>query len=329
MAGKKLIELRHVSKLFKVGGGLGLSSRGFIKAVDDVSFDLPAEEPNMTALVGESGSGKSTIARMILGLIDSTSGEIFYKDKNIKTILEKDPKTYRREVQGIFQDPYSVYNPFYRVERILQLAVRKFNLASKRDDETKLINETLKAIGLRPEDIIGRYPHQLSGGERQRLMLARILILKPNLIVADEPVSMLDASLRAVFLDILKTFKNKLGISCIYITHDLNIANYASDRIMVLCRGNIIEKGDSKALVKEPLHPYAKLLVQSIPIPDPNKRWSDKLEFKVANLAETQSTADACVFCPRCPYAMDICAKEKPSMKDHGTNHDVACFLYK
>jgi len=312
-----------------VGGGLGLTRRSaFIKAVDEVSFALHGDEPEITALVGESGSGKTTIARMIPGLISPTSGKILYKGENLKTILKEDPKTYRREVQCIFQDPYSAYNPFYRVERILQLAIRKFNLTTNKNDEIKLINETLKAIGLRPEDIIGRYPHQLSGGERQRLMLARMLLLRPNLIVADEPVSMLDVSLRAIFLDKLKEFKNEYGISCLYITHDLNIAYYAADKIMVLCLGNMVEKGDTKGVVANPLHPYTKLLIKSIPIPNPRERWKDRLEYKAAEFTEIKRAGQGCVFHPRCPHAMDICAKEKPQLKSFESSHQVACFLY-
>ena len=260
---KALLELKNVTRIFKIGGGLGVLGGTFIKAVDGVSFSLPREKPKITALVGESGSGKTTIARMILGLLNPSSGEILYKGKNVSTLLKEDPKTFRREVQAIFQDPYSVYNPFYRVERVLRLAIRKFKLASNKNDERNLIVESLKAVGLRPNDILGRYPHQLSGGERQRLMLARILLLKPNLIIADEPVSMLDVSLRAAFLGELKKFKNEYGVSCLYITHDLNIAHYISDDVLVLNRGKIVEKGDKKAVIEDPLHPYTCLLYTS------------------------------------------------------------------
>lgn len=325
---KPLLELKNLTKVFGIGGGLGIVGGTFIKAVDGVSFALSGEKSNITALAGESGSGKTTIARMMLGFINPTSGEVLYKGEEVSTILKQDPKTYRREVQGIFQDPYSVFNPFYRVERVLKLAVRKFKLASNKNDEHNLIDEALEAIGLIPSDIIGRYPHQLSGGERQRVMLARILLLKPNLVIADEPVSMIDVSLRAIFLDELKKFKNKYGISCLYITHDLNIAHYIADNMVVLCLGNVVEKGDTETVVKDPLHPYTKLLITSIPIPNPHKKWKNKLEYEAANLAEIKKGGQGCVFYPRCPYAIDICAKEKPPIKKHKANHDVACFLY-
>jgi len=327
MTYKPLLELIEVTKLFRVGGGLGLTGAQFIKAVDHVSFTLGGEA-KVSALVGESGSGKSTIANMILGLIPNTSGEILFKRKAIQYYLKYEPEKFRREVQGIFQDPYSVYNPFYRVERVLQVPIRKFKLALNKAEEYKMIVDSLESIGLRPSDIIGRYPHQLSGGERQRLMLARILLLRPSLIIADEPVSMLDASLRAIFLDQIRKFKVEHNISCLYITHDLNIANYIADDITVLCLGNIVEKGKTREVIKNPKHPYTQTLIDSIPIPDPHKRWKDKMKTKVATLAELTRKEQGCVFQPRCPYAMDVCAKVNPSLKEVEKDHQVACFLY-
>lgn len=325
MNSELLLQLNGVTKIFSIGGGLGVVSGRKIKAVNNVSFTIPAKKPTIQALVGESGSGKTTIARMILGLTIPTSGQILYNGQDIFYLLKKDRIRYRKEVQPIFQDPYNVYNPIYHVDRVLNMLVRKFNLAGKKERK-KLIEESLKEIGLRPNDVLGRYPHQLSGGERQRLMLARILLLKPKLILADEPLSMVDVSLRAMFLDNLIEYKEKLGISSLYITHDLNIAHYVSDKIMVLTRGEIVESGSTDLVVQKPLHPYTKVLVESIPIPDPDNRWEKKAEVKETYFREVTDD-NQCIYYNKCPFAMDLCKKEKPPMMKM-KNQEVACFLY-
>jgi len=322
MSESYLLEVKNLTKIFTAGIRGGRS----VKAVDGVSFNLPGDKPHITALVGESGSGKTTILRMILGFIKPTSGEILYKGKNIFNLLRKDPKTYRREVQVIFQDPYSIYNPFYKVDRVLEIIVKKFNLAQNRNSRS-LIEDTMRSIGLRPQDVMGRYPHQISGGERQRLMLARILLMKPRLVLADEPVSMIDVSLRAIFLDALLDFKKKYGISSLYVTHDFNVAHYIADDAIVLCNGNVVEKGPMTKIVKEPLHPYTKILIDSIPRPDPTKRWKEEIELKIENL-ENQTSPNACIFYGRCPYASNDCADKRPSLVKVGNDREVACFQY-
>lgn len=325
--GLPLLEFRNVTKEFKVGG---VFSRGrVIKALDDVSFEIPSDKPIVLAIVGESGSGKTTIARLILGLIRPTRGSVLYKGRSVGEWLKTDSTTFRREVQPIFQDPYSIYNPYYRVDRVLYKAVKKFNLASSSEDARKLIVESLEAVGLRPRDVLGRYPHQLSGGERQRLMLARILLLKPKLLIADEPVSMIDASLRAIFLNDMLKLKNELNMSTIFITHDLNIASYIADQIIVLLHGSIIEKGSLNQVLNNPLHPYTRLLMESIPIPDPSMKWKGITEHEVraATLAEVKKEI-GCKFYYRCPYAMPICEKSNPPPIEVERNHHVSCFLY-
>ncbi|MDH5794833.1 MAG: dipeptide/oligopeptide/nickel ABC transporter ATP-binding protein, partial [Candidatus Bathyarchaeota archaeon] len=228
---QSLLELENITKVFKIGGGLGLMGRRSIKALKDVSFAISGRNPIITTLVGESGSGKSTIAKLVMGLLEPTQGQILYKGRDVRLWLKNDRMTYRREVQMIFQDPYSVYNPFYRVERVAHLVVRNFGLASSSSEARNLVAESMEAMGLRPEDLLGRFPHQLSGGERQRLMLSRIFLMKPSLVVADEPVSMIDVSLRSIFLDNLLDLKKRLEMSCLYITHDLNIAHYVGDEM--------------------------------------------------------------------------------------------------
>ncbi len=321
-----LLELREVTKVFRTSGVLGLGSR-LIRAVDRVSFSIPEGKPVVTALVGESGSGKSTIARMILGLETPTSGEILYRGRSIERWLREDPYTYRREVQVVFQDPYSVYNSFYRVERVLYMAVRKFGLASSREEARKMIVEAMERLGLRPQDVLGRYPHQLSGGERQRLMLVRALLIKPRLLVADEPVSMIDASLRAIFLENLLQLKEELGMSCLYITHDLNIANYVADDILVICNGCLVETGPAREVFEDPLHPYTKVLVGSVPVPDPRRRWRERLRLEVESFRELR-VERGCPFQYRCPHVTDVCREKLPPLAEVRSGRRVRCWLF-
>ena len=322
MSATPLLQVNHLSKVFTTGT---LAKRQ-IRAVDDVSFEIMGEKPQITALVGESGSGKSTILRTILGFVKPTSGEVLYKGRSVFELLKKDRKTFRKEVQVIFQDPYSIYNPFYRVDRVLELVMKNFNLDPGKDREA-LIEESLRKVGIRPEELLGRYPHQISGGERQRLMLARILLIKPRLLLADEPVSMIDASLRAIFLDILLDIKKKYEISSIYVTHDFNVAHYIADDVVVLCNGNVVEKGTIDEIVSKPLHPYTKNLINSIPIPDPTNRWKDKIELKVTDLKSRIKT-HGCIYYNKCPGVCEGCADKKPVLKKVGNEREVACFKY-
>jgi len=323
-----LLEAKNLTKVYRIGGGFGLLSGRTVKAIDSVSFQIPSDKPKIIALVGESGSGKSTIAKIILGLLQPTSGEVLYKGRNISEWLKKNKLEYYREVQSIFQDPYGIYNPFYRVERVLELAVKKFKLASNKEDARKLILKAMEDVGLRPEDILGRYPHQLSGGERQRLMLARILLVKPNLIIADEPISMIDVSLRAMFLNDLISFKDKYNISSLFITHDLNVASYVADDILVLCHGRIVEEGPKDEVIKEPLHPYTKLLMDSVPVPDPTKRWKERLDLTSIESFKKLKVEKGCAYFARCPFASEKCGNEVPPLLEIKTGRKVACFLY-
>ena len=274
-AATPLVEMRNLNKVF--GGGGALSKRS-VTALDSFSYSVQSAPATITAIVGESGSGKSTMANLLLGLERPSSGEVIYKGKNIWKFSRSEWRTFRREVQAIFQDPYGVYNSFYKVDHVLETPVRKFKMASSNDEAQKLIEEALLAVGLRPQDTLGRYPHQLSGGQRQRTMIARTLLLRPRIIVADEPVSMVDASLRVTILASLLKLKNEFGISLVYITHDLATAYQISDHIIVLNKGKVVEEGDPELVVKNPQHPYTKLLIASIPQADPTKQWGDGLD---------------------------------------------------
>ena len=323
-------DLLVVENLCQIFGG-----RNPTYAVDDVSFQIPAE-PTIVSLVGESGSGKSTIARIILGLLQPTAGRVLYEGTDISTTGREWNRKFRSEVQAVFQDPYSVYNPVYKAERVLKLIIRKFGLAKSRAEAQALMEGALRAVDLRPEEVLDRHPHQLSGGQRQRLMLARVYLMRPRLIVADEPVSMIDAGMRASFLNILQDFRDEQGVSTLFITHDLSTAMYLGGEIIVLYQGRIMEQGETRAVMKTPLHPYAQLLISSIPTPDPRRRWEEDLSS--APLAEIGvskvHSRERCLFADRCPQVMDRCWGTRPALAPPSADdadsrrRDVACHLY-
>jgi ABC-type oligopeptide transport system ATPase subunit len=265
-----LLEARNITKVF--GGGVW--SKGTTVALRNFSLTVEEEHPTIIAVVGESGSGKTTMGRILLGLERPTEGTILYRGKEVAQLTRDEARRFRQEVQAIFQDPFGVFNSFYKIDHVLTMPLAKFGLARNPQQQRALIEEALRAVGLRPADTLGRYPNQLSGGQRQRIMVARALLLRPKLIVADEPVSMIDASLRVSILKNLLQLKQDFGISILYITHDLTTAYQISDSIIVLYRGAVVEQGDVE-LVKDPQHPYTKLLVSSIPVPDPNRRWEE------------------------------------------------------
>ena len=321
-----LVEIKNASKVF----GTGWFSRKTV-ALRDFSMSVDEDSPTITALVGESGSGKTTIARLLLGLIPPTSGEVLYRDLPVSSLSRAERRQFRRDVQVIFQDPFEVYNPFYKVDHALHLPVRKAGLASSRDEAVEIIERTLRQVGLNPRDTLGRYPHQLSGGQRQRVMVARALLLSPKLIVADEPVSMVDASLRATILENLRQLNTEFGISIIYITHDLTTAYEISEQIVVLYRGVVAEQGDVVPVVQEPKHPYTQLLIGSIPMPDPDQKWQQGLEV-VAPASDASSETmsegfEGCQFADRCPHAMEVCTNSPP-LYQIGEQRVVSCHLY-
>jgi peptide/nickel transport system ATP-binding protein len=312
-----LIELCGVSKYF--AGGVFRRDRK--AALENLWFAIDPALPRITAVVGESGSGKTTLARLLLGLIEPSAGEVRYKGLALSRLSGVQRREFRREVQAIFQDPYEVYNPFYRVDHVLTTPVRKFRLAAKRRDRRRLIADALETVGLRPEEILGRYPHQLSGGQRQRIMVARALLLRPRLIIADEPVSMVDASLRATILGGLRQLHQELGISILYITHDLATAYQIADAILVLYRASVVEAGDVALVVKAPSHPYTQLLIGSIPRVGTVRDWGGAERKSAAEPA-----ANGCKFADRCPAAMPRCASEIPPLYRTDRRRAAACF---
>ncbi|MBN9364603.1 MULTISPECIES: ATP-binding cassette domain-containing protein [unclassified Devosia] len=264
-----LLEIRNVTKVYQRGL---LSSHAKI-ALKEYNLTLKEDEPTILTVAGESGSGKTTLAMLVLGFITPTTGEILYRGKNITTLRGADRMAYRREVQAVFQDPFAVFNPFYTVDHLLTVPIKQFKLAKSGRDARNKMDEALTSVGLRPEDVLGRFPHQLSGGQRQRINVARALLLKPKLLIADEPVSMVDASLRANILESLKNLHRDHGVTIIYITHDLTTAYHVADTITVLYRGDVVEKGDVETVIRNPQHAYTRLLVDSIPWPNLDQKW--------------------------------------------------------
>jgi peptide/nickel transport system ATP-binding protein len=260
-------------------------------ANDNVSLVMEETPPRILSIVGESGSGKTTAARTLLGLQKPTSGQALWRGRNIYDLKKDEMQRFRREVQAVFQDPYGIYNPFYKINRVFDMTIRKFKLASGRRDAAELIEEALKVVNLRPPDVLGRYPHQLSGGERQRVMLARAWMMKPKVIVADEAISMLDVAVRAVIMNILMDFKEQQGMSTLFITHDLSAAHYLGGDIMVMRKGQVVETGKVDEVLRNPSHAYTQLLLDSIPSPDPDERWSDDVDA-IAGLEQAAGVAE-------------------------------------
>ena len=301
-----LLEFKNVSKVYT----RGLLSRVSTTALSNVSLKLDSEQPTIMTVAGESGSGKTTLAMLLLGFITPTSGQILYKGKDIHTLQGEEQMRFRREVQAVFQDPFAVFNPFYTVDHLLSVPIQRFKLANSKSEARDRMVDALTAVGLRPGDVLGRFPHQLSGGQRQRINVARALMLRPKLLVADEPVSMVDASLRANILETLSGLQRNYGVSVIYITHDLTTAYHVSKSIVVLYRGVVMEAGDVDAVIKSPQHPYTKLLIDSIPWPDINKHWG-QTEIKAKEMDLSEQVV-GCRFYSRCPFAMDKCLEDPP-----------------
>jgi len=320
-----LLEARNVTKVFGSGG---LFKRQETPALENVSLFIRESPLSITGVVGESGSGKTTLVRLLLGFLAPTEGEVLYKGRDLQKMSRDERLEFRREVQVIFQDPFEVYNPFYKVDHVLTTPVTKFHLARSKSEARKLIEHALEAIGLQPEETLGRYPHQLSGGQRQRVMVARASLLRPRIILADEPVSMVDASLRATILESLRKLSQKFGISLLYITHDLTTAYQISDNIIVLYQGSVVEVGDAELVIKNPQHPYTRLLVASIPVSDPDRSWGQDSAAVLVSKTSTKLNR-GCKFVDRCPSAMPVCRENPPPFFQTDGYRAVRCYLYK
>jgi peptide/nickel transport system ATP-binding protein len=283
----------------------------------------------MTAIAGESGSGKTTLALLMMGFLKPTSGQVFYRGQDVATMSTTERRQFRREVQPIFQDPYEAFNPFYRVDHVLETPLQRFGLASSKSDARGQIEEALVRVGRRPNETLGRFPHQLSGGQRQRIGVARALLCRPKVIVADEPVSMVDASLRATILASLQALNRDLGISIIYITHDLTTAYQICDNIVVLYLGAVAEVGTVERVIRTPKHPYTQLLITSIPVADRSRRWGEDAAAEGDATPPASLSRVGCPFAPRCPAVMPMCRESPPPLFVPDGQRAAACFRYR
>jgi len=322
-----LLQIRDATKIFSTGGFLG-SGKKTVVALDNFNLTIDESPATITTIAGESGSGKTTLANLVLGFIKLTSGHIIFDGEDITDMTDAQLKAYRRNVQAVFQDPFGVYNPFYRIDHVFDLVNKHFSLSDNDSEYRDMVEAGLNVVGLYGEDVLRKYPHQLSGGQRQRIMMARAYMIKPRLIVADEPVSMVDASLRASILDAMLRLRDDHNISFLYITHDLSTAYQIGDQIYMLYQGTTAERGAAMDVIDAPQHPYVQLLIDSVPVPDPTDKWDVNISLPSEEEMRTAASV-GCRYYPRCPHRMDKCLEEQPPLfKMDKPKHEAACYLY-
>jgi oligopeptide/dipeptide ABC transporter ATP-binding protein len=316
---KTLLEVRHLRTWFPVKSGVFRKTVGHIHAVEDISFTVQEEE--VFALVGESGCGKSTAGASILRLIEPSGGEVLFGGMDITKLSAEETRRRRRDMQLIFQNPYSSLNPRMNVRALLSEPLRVHFSLSEREINEKT-EEILALVGL-TGDQMGRYPHQFSGGQKQRISIARALVSRPRFVIADEPVSALDVSIQAQILNLLMRLREEMKLSLVFISHDLNVVRHISDRIAVMYLGLIMEQGDTELIYRNPLHPYTRALLSAVPSHDPlEKKGRVILQGDVPNPA---NPPPGCPFAPRCGQATEICREKKPEVRLQEKNHYAAC----
>jgi oligopeptide/dipeptide ABC transporter ATP-binding protein len=320
-----ILEVKNLKKYFEAGRpGWFSRNEDFVHAVDDVNLKLRRGE--VIALVGESGCGKSTLSLTLMGLEEATEGTIIFEGKDVTHANNKERKAMRQRIQMVFQDPYESLNPTQTIEEIVTEPLIVHGLAPNPDERRERVRRALEDSGLKPaESYLHRFPHQLSGGQRQRVVIAGALVLEPHLLLADEPVSMLDVSIRAEIINLLADLRRSRGISVIFITHDLGTVGYFADRVAVMYLGRIVEIGTMTEVLKSPKHPYTQALLSVIPVPNPRLRRK-----RMILQGETPNPIDlptGCRFHPRCPLAFDACDEIDPRLFDVSATHKAACLL--
>ena len=320
-----ILEVNNLVKHFPLGGGLFSKKQQVVQAVNGISLKVKRGET--LGIVGESGCGKSTAGRSIIRLYEPTAGQIIFEGKDVTKAQGNDLMELRRNMQMIFQDPYASLNPRMTVGDIVAEALDIHKLASGQK-RTNRIYELLKIVGLNPEHA-NRFPHEFSGGQRQRIGIARALAVNPSLIICDEPISALDVSIQAQVVNMLEELQEKLGLTYLFIAHDLSMVKYISHRIAVMYLGRIVELTSSKDLYANPMHPYTQGLLSAIPIPDPHVEAQRRRIIPKGNVPSPIDPPSGCYFRTRCPHAMEVCAKEAPELTEMGNEHLVACHLLK
>ena len=319
MSEQNILEVRNLTKHFKAGG------RQVVHAVDDVSLTL--KKGRTLGLVGESGCGKSSCARTIIRMYDPTSGQIILDGDDITNLSQKQLKPYRKKMQMIFQDPYASLNARMTVRDIIAEPLVAHNVVKRKDQSNELVYPMLERVGLTKEHA-NRYAHEFSGGQRQRVGIARALILQPELVICDEPISALDVSIQAQVINLLKDFQEAKGVSYLFIAHDLSMVRYVSDDVGVMYLGQLVEVCEAGEIYKNPLHPYTKGLLGSIPIANPKLAKMKEKSSIEGDIPSPIKPPSGCRFHTRCPYAKPACSEAVPQMKDAGNGHMVACHLY-
>ena len=319
---KILLEATNIVKYFPIKGGVFMKEIAAVKAVDGVSLTI--DEGETVGLVGESGCGKTTFGRAILRLEEPTSGEIYFEGESILSYDKNKMQALRENMQIIFQDPFSSLNPRKTVAHIIGEPLLVHGMRSRKKREEKVL-ELLRVVGLRKEHM-RRYPHQFSGGQRQRIGVARALALHPKLIVCDEAVSALDVSIQAQVINLLKDLQDEFGLTYLFISHDLSVVEYVSDRVAVMYLGKIVEFAPSQALYRTPLHPYTQALLSAVPVPDPALKSNERIILK-GDVPSPIDPPPGCSFHPRCLFAKDICSQREPEFREIRNKHFVACFF--
>ncbi|GAA0086939.1 ABC transporter ATP-binding protein [Clostridium sp. CTA-7] len=319
-----LIEVRDLKKYFPVKNQFLKGEKKFVKAVDGVSFEIKKGET--FGLVGESGCGKSTLGRSITRLYDITSGDIFFEGTNIARFNRRDMKSFYRKMQTIFQDPYSSLNPNMNVKELIDEPLAVHTNLTKEERDNK-IQELLEMVGLKKSDM-EKFPYEFSGGQCQRIGIARAISTEPDFILCDEPISALDVSIQAQVINMLEDLQEKMGLTYLFVAHDLSMVRHISDRIGVMYLGKIVEISESNDLYKDPLHPYTKGLLSAIPVADPKKARTSEIQIIKGDIPSPIDIPSGCRFHTRCPYATEKCKEVQPEMKEVGVGHFVACHLY-
>ncbi len=317
-----LLEVKNLVKHYPIKAGVLQKTVGKVRSVDGVSFSI--ERGKTFGLVGESGCGKTTIGRTLIRLVEPTSGQAFLNGQDIFSLNKKDLKALRPKLQMIFQDPYSSLNPRMPVGEIIGEAVREHNLVEK-DRLKDYILQIMEECGLR-RYYIDRYPHEFSGGQRQRICIARALALRPELVIADEPVSALDVSIQAQVINLMKDLQTKNGLTYLFISHDLSVVEYLADTVGVMYLGSLVELATKEQIFSNPKHPYTRALLSAVPIPDPDKKMNRII--LEGDIPSASNPPKGCKFHTRCPNCMDICKEQAPVWKDYGNGHYTACHLY-